>query len=411
MNLPINNPLVSIVIPVYNGANYLAKAIDCALAQTWPEVEILVVNDGSNDGGETETIALSYGDKIRYFAKENGGVSSTLNLGVAQMRGDYFSWLSHDDLYTPDKIACQMEALRQRGDMRAVVFSDFEYLDAASGARTPAGLRDRFVSGQLESSVFPVVNNVAYACTFLVHRSHFDRVGLFTMDWKASQDGEFAFRLFRGQHTVFVPRVLVQERIHPAQNRWSMNCYKQEFYDLFRHFMEELPIGEVREMYPHPARFYFDLSVYFKAWGAPEQYYDTAHRRLCETYDYRDEDAALAGLQSGISALSGGVAQRLLIYGAGGNGRELYYKLKGRRVRVDGFIDSNPELKGSQIDGVPCISAEDAAKNRENSLVVAAAMSAETILQQLEEMDFPYTVPMHTIWALLKDAPPVTDRL
>ena len=69
-----------------------------------------MVNDGSNDGGKTAWIAKSYGDKIRYIEKENGGVSSALNLGIEAMTGEYFSWLSHDDeyrdclLYTSDVI-------------------------------------------------------------------------------------------------------------------------------------------------------------------------------------------------------------------------------------------------------------------------------------------------------------------
>ena len=66
------NPLVSIVIPVYNGSNFLKYAIESALAQTYKNVEILVINDGSTDNGATRDIALSYGDKIRYFEKENG---------------------------------------------------------------------------------------------------------------------------------------------------------------------------------------------------------------------------------------------------------------------------------------------------------------------------------------------------
>lgn len=107
-----NHPLVSIVIPVYNGSNYLREAIDSALAQTYDNVEILVINDGSADNGATHDIAMSYGKKIRYFQKENGGVVSALNFGIDNMHGEYFSWLSHDDLYLPEKIEKQVSALK-----------------------------------------------------------------------------------------------------------------------------------------------------------------------------------------------------------------------------------------------------------------------------------------------------------
>lgn len=101
-------PLVSVVIPVYNGSNYVAQAIDSALAQTYQNIEIIVVNDGSPDAGATAEICLSYGDKIRYFEKENGGCSSALNYGIRQAKGEFISWLSHDDLYEPEKIKTQL---------------------------------------------------------------------------------------------------------------------------------------------------------------------------------------------------------------------------------------------------------------------------------------------------------------
>ena len=93
----VNNPKVSIVIPVYNGEDYLAYAIDSALSQTYENKEIVVINDGSTDN--TDEICKSYGDKIRYFVKKNGGVASALNLAIEKMDGEYFSWLSHDDAY------------------------------------------------------------------------------------------------------------------------------------------------------------------------------------------------------------------------------------------------------------------------------------------------------------------------
>ncbi len=84
------HPLVSIIIPVYNGSNFLSQSIDCALAQSYENKEIIVINDGSTDSGESEKIALSYGDRIRYYHKENGGVSSALNFAFHKMNGEYF---------------------------------------------------------------------------------------------------------------------------------------------------------------------------------------------------------------------------------------------------------------------------------------------------------------------------------
>ena len=107
------NPKVSIVIPVYNGANFLREAIESALAQTYENIEVIVVNDGSTDSGTTEEIARSYGDRLRYYHKENGGVASALNFGIREMRGEYFSWLSHDDVYYPNKVETQIQYLKK----------------------------------------------------------------------------------------------------------------------------------------------------------------------------------------------------------------------------------------------------------------------------------------------------------
>src|SRR6267142_980278 len=88
--------LVSIIIPVFNGAKLIGEAIDSALAQSWPFIEVIVVDDGSDDGGATQGVLARYGDSIRVLAKSNGGVATALNAGIAAMRGNWFSWLSHD---------------------------------------------------------------------------------------------------------------------------------------------------------------------------------------------------------------------------------------------------------------------------------------------------------------------------
>ncbi len=128
MGMPLH---VSIVIPVFNGSKYLGSAIDSALSQTYPNLEVIVVNDGSDDNGRTRDCALAYGERIRYFEKPNGGVASALNLGIEQMRGDYFAWLSHDDEFLSEKIACQVEYIqRMIATEEFVFFSGFKMQDS-----------------------------------------------------------------------------------------------------------------------------------------------------------------------------------------------------------------------------------------------------------------------------------------
>ena len=124
-----NDIKVSIIIPVYNGSNYVNLAIDSALRQTYKNIEIIVINDGSKDN--TLKIINSYKDKVKVIDKENGGVSTALNLGIKNMTGDYFSWLSHDDLYYPEKIEREVNYLIENNlvGTKTILYSNFDYND------------------------------------------------------------------------------------------------------------------------------------------------------------------------------------------------------------------------------------------------------------------------------------------
>ena len=80
-------PLVSVIIPCYRQAQYLREAVDSVLAQTYSPVEVIVVNDGSDDN--TEEVAKSYGDRIRYVYRDNGGLSAARNTGLEHAHGEY----------------------------------------------------------------------------------------------------------------------------------------------------------------------------------------------------------------------------------------------------------------------------------------------------------------------------------
>lgn len=205
----IQDPKVSILIPVYNGANYLREAIDSALSQTYMNVEVLVINDGSSDGGQTENIAKSYGDRIRYFSKENGGVSSALNLGIREMTGEYFSWLSHDDLYYNDKIAKQISFLREHPQLK-VVFSNSEIITSAGETRYVQKTKGPdSISGAIH-----VLQTWIFACALLVHRSCFDTIGLFNESNRTTQDIEFIMNLLHAFTVGHMQEPLVKRRDH-----------------------------------------------------------------------------------------------------------------------------------------------------------------------------------------------------
>ena len=186
-------PVVSIVIPVYNGATYLREALDSALNQTYRNIEVIVVNDGSSDGGKTESIALSYGDRINYISKENGGVASALNAGLMKMTGEYFSWLSADDVYFPDKIEKQMAFLAGRGWQKDIVlYSDFELIDAQSKLLSTERVR----SISQEHFIFALVCDYPVSgCTTLIPKNIFDDVGFFDEKLVVTQDYDMWFRM------------------------------------------------------------------------------------------------------------------------------------------------------------------------------------------------------------------------
>lgn len=212
--------MVSIIIPVYNGSNYLGEAIDSALAQTYPNIEIVVVNDGSNDDGLTEAVALSYGDKIRYISKSNGGVSSALNVGISQMKGEYFSWLSHDDKYTPTKVENQVKLIQKYDGRRVIALCESRFIDAKSEMMSHQP-KNRFCSEEIKwrAALTDLFGNGTYnGCAFLIPKKYFDECGGFDEQLRFAQDTlMWSKLLFSECSIVYEAEIGVWSRIHANQ--------------------------------------------------------------------------------------------------------------------------------------------------------------------------------------------------
>ena len=241
------NPLVSIVIPAYKAANYLREAIDSALAQSYENIEIIVVNDGSPDNGATREIALSYGDKIRYIEKENGGSSSALNMGIKNMKGEWFSWLSHDDLYYREKISEQIRLisslnLSEDELYRHFIFTACDFIDAKGAyiKKAKASVSEEMkkkidsMSGNEYLIAEPTKYNF-YGCGCLIHKRVFDEIGGFDENLRLINDLDMWYRVYAAGYKLhFMPKSLVMGRLHSGQISRSIGfSYHNAEQDMF----------------------------------------------------------------------------------------------------------------------------------------------------------------------------------
>jgi glycosyltransferase involved in cell wall biosynthesis len=213
---------VSVVIPVFNGTNYLGEAVDSVLAQTYRDYEILVIDDGSTDA--SWDLIQSYGDRVRGIRKPNGGCASALNVGLAEMRGKWFAWLSHDDLWLPRKLERQVGFLKQHPEFKAC-YTDYFVIDAV-------GQRLR----QVETPWYPRAKAARTlfgsmymgGSTMLIERQCFDRVGRFSEVLRTTPDVDMWLRLLAHFEIGRVADPLAMERTHAAQDSRTKSVFMEE---------------------------------------------------------------------------------------------------------------------------------------------------------------------------------------
>ena len=260
------NPKVSIVIPVYNGSNFLKEAIESALAQTYQNIEIIVVNDGSNDNGATEQIARSFGNKIQYYSKENGGTSTALNLGISKMTGDYFSWLSHDDMYYPKKISRQIEELEKLSNKDTIMMTDLRGINEKRQVIYKTNYIEHInkYPPRAQSYLHPILYNQTHGCTLLIPKKCFSEVGLFDEKQIVAQDFEFFYRAFFKFPHNLIPEILVTARESSnRQGKSKKDLCDIEYSNLYITMIENLSDKEIDNLAMDKFSFYHDMQRLF----------------------------------------------------------------------------------------------------------------------------------------------------
>jgi glycosyltransferase involved in cell wall biosynthesis len=210
-------PLVSILIPAYNAERWISDTIRSAIAQTWPQKEIIVVDDGSTDG--TLAMARQFeSNKVRVVTQPNQGAATARNKAFSLSRGDYVQWLDADDLLSRDKIACQMQRAEQTRDRRMLLSSSWGYFRSRPH-------KAKFIPTPLWCDLAPTEwlirkwegNWHMQTATWLVSRELIDAAGPWDTRLLGDDDGEYFSRVINASSCIrFVPQSRVYYRITPS---------------------------------------------------------------------------------------------------------------------------------------------------------------------------------------------------
>ena len=206
-------PMVTTIIPTFGRAGRLARAVESALSQVYPATrhEVIVVDDGSPDQGANEAALAPYRSRTRYLQKDNGGVSSARNLGIARASGTLIAFLDDDDTWVPDKLRKQVDFIVARPHC-GLVGSEFVRLDATGREVGRSQLREVLSDEQPN-----IAQALRYAAippsAMLVRKEVVEEIGGFDTGLMTAEDIDFQLRIARRWGIGVVPEPLIRYRM------------------------------------------------------------------------------------------------------------------------------------------------------------------------------------------------------
>jgi glycosyltransferase involved in cell wall biosynthesis len=204
--------LVSVIVPSYNMAHFLPYAVQSALAQTYPNIEVQIIDDGSTDA-TPEVVRQWAGDpRVRVHRQINGGLSHARNQGIALTRGPFLALLDADDTWMPEKLSQQMRLFENRAEL-GVVYANYELMDreGKSLPRGPMQMHRGWVSGAL------LLENFVPASAAVVRRECFRRCGEFDVALRTGEDYDMWLRLSPHYQFDFEAEPAIRYRIWGGQ--------------------------------------------------------------------------------------------------------------------------------------------------------------------------------------------------
>jgi glycosyltransferase involved in cell wall biosynthesis len=186
----MSEPLVSVVIPSFNYGHLVGEAVDSVLVQTYPNVEVIVVDDGSTD--DTRQRLAKYGERIRYHYQPNAGLSAARNTGIGLAEGEYIALLDSDDAFHPEKLAVQMAVLTKHPTLGLVGTDEFSDEPVEW---TSVQLADIDAATEMISLEQAVIKAQFAPSSILARRECFELAGLFDTELKSVEDRDMWIRI------------------------------------------------------------------------------------------------------------------------------------------------------------------------------------------------------------------------
>lgn len=202
-------PLVSVIIPVFNGAKYVGQAIASALDQTYSNYEIIVANDGSTD--DTAEVLKQFGHKITVLHLNHAGICAARNAAIQKSKGEFIALLDSDDLWEPEKLQEQIDYFKAHPEFALVYSYSTNFTNEAEG--DVALVKKIDFEGDIFKDIF--FKNSFANSTIVMRREAFDAVGGYDESLKAMEDYELNLRISRAYKIGRVPESLMRRRIHP----------------------------------------------------------------------------------------------------------------------------------------------------------------------------------------------------
>ncbi len=212
---------ISVIIPVFNGEKTIKETIDSILNQTFKSIELIIIDDGSTDS-TVEIIENISDSRIKLFYYPNGGLSTSRNRGISLAQGEYISFIDADDLWTPDKLESQWQAL-QENPQADVAYSWTDYIDESSNF-LKSGRRIK-ANGDAFSKLL-LFNFLENGSNPLIRQKALEKVGVFDESLTAAEDKDMWLRLAANYEFVCVEKPQILYRI--STNSMSSNLKRQE---------------------------------------------------------------------------------------------------------------------------------------------------------------------------------------